>query len=77
MKIHTNVWDFRKVFRRNLHPFRDVFHKRLLSTFLSGIHLSLISCNKRRRNQEIATANYRSSFWAINQNRPLAFVRIV
>ena len=47
MKIHTNVWDFCKVFQCSLHPFRDIFHKRLLSTFLSGINLSLDSCNKR------------------------------
>ena len=46
-KYIQNVWDFRKLFQRNLHPFRDIFHKRLLSTFLSGISLSLDSCNKK------------------------------
>jgi len=34
--------------QRNLHQFRDVFKIQLLSTFLSGIPLSLDSCNKKR-----------------------------
>ena len=39
---------FAKISLRYFHPFRDVLHKQLLSTFLSGIHLSLDSCNKKR-----------------------------
>ena len=38
---------FAKISQRNLHPYRDVFHKTLWSTFLSGIHLSLDLCNKK------------------------------
>ena len=41
-------WIFAKISLRNLHPFRDVFKIKLLSTFLSGIQLSLDSCNKKR-----------------------------